>query len=510
MKGIVILLALAGLGVFGWRFYAGGLTTARADGVAAEALFTTRRGDLDITVVENGYLKAKNSINIQPQFRGEAKITWLVEEGKTVEKDEKLAEFDATETQHQLDELENQLITYRTELDSARAQLEIEKRDSTASVEAAQFNLDLVRLKLERYLNGDGPNELRKVSLAAEKARSEFDRAAERFRQVPDLAKEGFMTKNAEEEERIKLRETEIGKESAEKELELYLKYTDPMERRQLEANVKDAERVLKNASEKAEISTKERETRVSQSESQVRQAEQRLGKLKEEIGFMVVKAPQPGVIHYGDPARPWNRDEVKVGNDFYRGNTLFTLPDLREMQVLINVHEADIDLVKLEQVVHVTVEAVKGRTLNGKVTRIAQVANSDWTESANKTFQTEITMEPLTDLELRSGITAHVEIQVEQLKGVIYVPIHAIVSENGEQFCFVPQGPSFDRRVVKLGKNNLHYVEITDGLAEGDKVLLYDPRETSASEREGAAEKPKGGSESLAPAGTSPNGVTQ
>jgi HlyD family secretion protein len=234
------------------------------------------------------------------------------------------------------------------------------------------------------------------------------------------------------------------------------------------------------------------------------------LEKLKEEIGFMVVKAPQPGVIHYGDPARPWNRDEVKVGNDFYRGNTLFTLPDLREMQVLINVHEADIDLVKLEQVVHVTVEAVKGRTLNGKVTRIAQVANSDWTESANKTFQTEITMEPLTDLELRSGITAHVEIQVEQLKGVIYVPIHAIVSENGEQFCFVPQGPSFDKRVVKLGKNNLHYVEITDGLAEGDKVLLYDPRETSASEREGAADKPKGGSESLAPAGTSPNGVTQ
>jgi multidrug efflux pump subunit AcrA (membrane-fusion protein) len=179
-------------------------------------------------------------------------------------------------------------------------------------------------------------------------------------------------------------------------------------------------------------------------------------------------------------------------------------------MQVLINVHEADIDLVKLDQVVHVTVEAVKGRMLNGKVTRIAQVANSDWTESANKTFQTEITMEPLTDLELRSGITAHVEIQVEQLKGVLYVPIHAIVSENGANMCFVPGVTSFDKRIVKLGKNNLHYVEILEGLAEGDQVLLYDPRETSASERDGTAEKAKPGGESLAPAGAGSNGVTQ
>jgi HlyD family secretion protein len=430
-------------------------------------------------------LKAKNSVNIQPEFRGEAKITWLVEEGKTVTKDEKLAEFDPTDTQNRIDELENQLIQYRTALESAQAQLEIERRDSTASVEAAQFNLDLVRLKLERYLNGDAPNELRKFSLAAEKARSEFERATERFKQVPELAKEGFLTKINEEEERIKLREAEINKDSAEKELELYKKYTDPMERRQLEANVKDGDRVLKNATEKAAISTKERETRVSQSESQVKQAEQRLEKLKKELEHMTVLAPQPGIVHYGDPSRPWARDEVKVGNDFYRGNTLFTLPDLREMQVLINVHEADIDLVKLEQVAHVTVEAVKGRVLNGKVTRIAPVANTDWSESANKTFQTEITMDPLTDVEMRSGITAHVEIQVEHLKDVLYVPIHAIASENGEHYCFLPEAEGFERRAVKLGKNNLHYVVVTDGLQEGDHVLLYDPRSTAASERD-------------------------
>lgn len=488
MKALIVIVILGGLGALGFRYAERFLPSAKAEGTAPESLFGVRHGDLQITVVENGYLKAKNSVHVEPQFQREGTITWLVDEGKTVEKDDVLAEFDKTEVENQIDERERELIQQQTELESATAELEIQRRDSQASIESAQFSLDISKLKLERYLNGDGPNELRKFMLGAEKARSEFDRLTEGFKQVPELLNEGFMTKIDAEEERIRLRESEITKESAEKELELYQRYTDPMERRQLDSNVKDAERVKLNAEEKAAISIREKETRVGRSEAQVKQTEQRLEKLKKEVELMSIKAPQPGVVHYGDPAQPWNREEIKVGNRFYRGNTLFTLPDLREMQVLINIHEADIDLVKESQVVHITVEAVKERTFMGKVTRVAQVANSDWMESANKTFQVEITMDAI-DVELRSGITAHVEIQVEVLEDVLHVPVHAVVAEGGRHFCFVPSGEAFDERVVEIGKCNEHYVVITKGLDEGDSVLLYDPRDGTATERRGQAE---------------------
>lgn len=500
MKALIVLVILGGLGVLGFRYAERFLPSAKAEGVVPESLFSARRGDLQITVVENGYLKAKNSVHVEPQFQREGTITWLVDEGKTVEKDEVLAEFDKTEVETQVDEIERQLIQQQTELESASAELEIQRRDSQASIESAQFSLDINKLKLERYLNGDGPNELRKYTLAAEKARSEFDRKTEGFRQVPELAAEGFMTKIQAEEERISLREAEITKESAEKELELYQRYTDPMERRQLESNVKDAERVKQNAEEKGAISIREKETRVGRSDAQVKQTETRLEKLKKEIVLMTIKAPQAGVVHYGDPAEPWNRDEIKVGNRFYRGNTLFTLPDLREMQVLINVHEADIDLVKEAQVVHITVEAVKERTFTGKVTRVAQVANSDWMESANKTFQVEITMDAI-DIELRSGISAHVEVQVETLASVLHVPVHAVVAENGRHFCFTPNAEAFDERVVEIGKSNEHYVVIEKGLAEGDSVLLYDPRDGTASEHR--ADRESNSSGELTPAGS-------
>jgi HlyD family secretion protein len=489
MKGFIGFAIAAAIAFAGWRWLRGGEGAVRGATVAPEAVFEVRRGDLTISVVENGYLKAKNSVEIKPEFQREGTITWLIEEGKKVEKDEILAEFDKADLETQIAEVEKTLVQNETELETARAELEIQRRDSQAAIETAEFDLRVVTLKLERYEKGEGPNQLRKMRLAAEKARSEFERAQERFEQVPALAAEGFMTKSQVEEERIALREAEINKENAEKDLELHEIYTDPMEREQLQANVRDAERKLVNAREKADINVNERVSRVARAESQVLQTRQRLDKLKKDHALMTMRAPQPGIVHYGEPGNSWLREQVKVGSRFYRGNTMFTLPDLREMQVVVQVHEADIDLVKLGQAVHVSVEAIKGKSFGGKVTEIASVADSNWIDQANRTFEVEITLDPV-EIEMRAGITAHVEILVEELKDVVYVPIHAVLAEGGDHFCFVPSGTEFQKRSVEIGKNNLHHVVVAKGLEPSEKVLLYDPR-IDAATSEGEAETP-------------------
>jgi hypothetical protein len=138
--------------------------------------------------------------------------------------------------------------------------------------------------------------------------------------------------------------------------------------------------------------------------------------------------------------------DEIKLGNRIHQGNTVITLPDLKEMQVLIQVHEADIDLVKLEQPVRVTLEAIKERVFDAKVTRIGAVANSNWGNPENKTFEVEVTMQPI-DVELRAGTTANADIQVETLTDVVHVPIHAVFVESGEHFAFVAATPSLRSR---------------------------------------------------------------
>jgi RND family efflux transporter MFP subunit len=448
------------------------------------------RGDLVITVEENGYLTAKENVSIKPKFKGEGTITWLIEEGKLAKPGDVLVEFDRTELETQITELENDLAQYEIELEAARANLEIQQRDNQATIEKAELALEAARLTLEKFEQGDSPNELRKLDLAVEKAESEFARAKERFQQVPELVAQGFLTRIQEEEERIRLREAEIGQESSRRDRELYQTYTQRMERTKFETEVKDGVRELENSRKKAEINLKEKQAAVTQREGQVTSTKTRLEQQRTELEHYTVKCDKEGTVHYGDPERPWWRDEIKVGSTVYQGATLITIPDLSSMQVLIQVHEADIDKVALDLPVVVTVDSRPGESFDGKITEIATVATSaNWTDESNKSFKVEVTLTGISGT-LRPGVTAKAEIKIETLSAVLQIPLHAIVPENGKNLAFVVQEDGYQQREIEIGKHDSHRVEIRSGLAEGDEVLLYDPRAGGAG-GEAGGEKP-------------------
>jgi RND family efflux transporter MFP subunit len=212
----------------------------------------------------------------------------------------------------------------------------------------------------------------------------------------------------------------------------------------------------------------------VVNADRQVKSTRNRLEKLQDQLSKMTIFAPIAGILHYGDPRERWWGEQIKVGNEVYSGNTLFTLPDLREMQAVVRVHEADIDQVKLEMQVSVTLESLKGHSLSGKVTEIASVASSDWGEA--KTFEVVVTLDPTTE-SLRAGVTAKAEIMVETVPDCLAIPIHAAFAESGAHYAFVVTAQGFEKREVELGKNNVYLVAITKGLSAGDRVLLFDPR---------------------------------
>jgi len=494
--GVAAVLGVAASG----RWLVGGSAEVSAKRSSSATRAKVARGDLHIAVEENGFLSAKDNVKISPKFKGSGTITVLVEEGKSVVPGDVLVEFDKTQLESQITELENQLTQYEIELEAAKANLEIQERDNQATIEKAELALEMAQLTKERYEQGDAPNELRKLDLAAEKALSELERARERFLQVPELVAEGFLTKVQEEEERIKVREAEIGDENAKKDLELHKSYTVRMEGKKKETEVKDAVRELENARKKADINLKEKQAALAQRERQVTSTKSRLEQQRTELGHYTVKAENPGIVHYGDPDNPWWRQEVKVGNNAYQGQTLITIPDLTTMQVLLQIHEDDIDKLKPDQPVVVTIDSRKGETFTGKITEIASVAasNRPWSDDVNKSFKVEVTLDTTTS-DLRAGITAKAEIEIETVKDALYVPIHAIVSESGKHIAFLVQGDGHVERDVKIGKNNAHYVQVLEGLAEGEEVLLYDPRDEgeagtsgpTASAAEPAAESP-------------------
>ena len=158
MKAVLLVLGLLALALGGFKYLGGKPAAGAGAPVASEATASAKRAPLPISISESGYLKAKNSTNVQPQFQGGATITWLVKEGKTVEKDEVLVEFDKVQLQTQFDDKSNQLRQYRTDLAAAQAEQAIQVRDSKAAVEKARFELQVAQMKLELYEKGEAPN----------------------------------------------------------------------------------------------------------------------------------------------------------------------------------------------------------------------------------------------------------------------------------------------------------------------------------------------------------------
>jgi HlyD family secretion protein len=495
---VKVFLALVVAAVCAGLFYRFGdvVGATPVQAPADEALFLVERGDLEILVTEDGYLKAKNSIELKPLFRGEGLITWVIEEGSSVEEGDTLVEFEKKEQQNRIDELVNGIVQLESTHEAAVATLEIERRDAEASIEKAELNLKVAEMDLERYRDGEAPTKRRGMVLDTEKAEATLKRSRERLAGVPALAQEGFLTPAQVEEEHIKTREHEIALERAVKELELFDDYTVKMELLKKEAAERDARRQMRNAVEKTAITAKEKEANVTRLGGQLETQRARLEKQEEDLENMTMRAPQSGVVHYGDPGNSWSRDRVKIGSRVYRGSTVITLPDLSELEALIKVHEADIDRVQLEQAVRLTLDTYPGKVFSGAVSQIASVASSSGWDSSTKAFRVTVDLHP-TDVTPRAGISAKLEIEVQHLEDVLFVPLHATFVENGEFFCFVWANAAVERRVVEVGVNNDHYVQMLSGLDEGDRVLLYDPRDSQAPSSVGAPESGAGEDES-------------
>jgi HlyD family secretion protein len=149
-------------------------------------------------------------------------------------------------------------------------------------------------------------------------------------------------------------------------------------------------------------------------------------------------------------------------------------------MQVKVNVHESKVEDIQPGMRAHIR---ILDREWQGTVTSIGNQPEPTGFFSANvKEYATTVRIdgEPQG---LRPGMTAEVEILVAHLKNVLTLPVASIVQQRDGFYCWLdmPQGP--ERRPLVLGRSNDQFVEVQDGVAEGDRVLL-NPRSTVAEAR--------------------------
>ena len=77
--------------------------------------------------------------------------------------------------------------------------------------------------------------------------------------------------------------------------------------------------------------------------------------------------------------------------------------------------------------------------------------------------------------------MSAQVEILVNRLEDVVYVPIQAVTYFDDQRVVFVDNGGRPERREVRTGAFSEQFIEIVSGLVEGEPVLLLPPQQQLA-----------------------------
>jgi HlyD family secretion protein len=486
MKWLLGLIALAlfggGGGWWWWSSSKGGGAVATA--FSDDGLFRVKKGDLPITLTENGTLVAKESQKIVPLFRGHGKITFIVEEGKVVQEGDELCKFDTTELQQQIDQVQLDIAKGEADLATSRTEEEIQEKQNKQDVKKAQIALEKSEKDQEKYEKADVRQERRKNEIAIKEATTAAEKASKKFADSKQLYAKNpdFISKSELDQDEQDAERTQVALERAKADSDIFEEYTLPMTTRDKQVAVEDAELGLDTASKRAESTLRQKQVSVEQNDKRLKKMQDQLKERQEELSKMVLKAPCPGIVIYGDPRYGWwDQNNFKVGGEIWGGNTLFTIPDLRVMQVKVQIHEADINKIKTEMAANVTMDTYAGLTLNGKITKIAAIAagaGNPWGgEQDVKKFDVEITLEGTTLVELKPGISAKAEIMIDTRKDAVYVPLQCAFLEGGKQWCYAlaaDRQPS--KREVKPGMSNESYIEILDGLKEGEQVLLYNP----------------------------------
>ena len=160
-----------------------------------------------------------------------------------------------------------------------------------------------------------------------------------------------------------------------------------------------------------------------------------------------------------------------------YEGQTIISMPDTAAMVAEISVHETDVDKVRPGQPAEIVMDAFPDRILQGEVQEVAPLPDQQrgFLNPDLKVYKTMVSIDGTHDF-LKTRMSCKVTVLVRELHDVIKVPIQVVANRHGRKVCFVvtPNGP--EEREVQTGAFNDTFVQVVEGLEDGEIVLLNPP----------------------------------
>ncbi len=341
---------------------------------------------------------------------------------------------------------------------------------------------------IDQLEDGEAKQQLRALLDELQVAQEEYLLAQDRIEGQRRLEARGFITPTELEAEELNLSKAFNKQQEKETALALYIQYTFPKDAEEKLSDYENAvmgfqRQLIDNIAEEAQ-----QRARFRSAERKFNLERVKLADVNEQIEMATIRAERPGLVVYGAADQNASRfrrsteEAIQEGATVRERQAILTIPDMREMAVKVNIHESAVQRVAVGQRAEVSIDAFPDARLEGVVTKVAVVA-----DSANSFMNPDLKVYPTTikiDGEhdwLRPGMSAEVEILVDRLDDIVYVPLQAVSYFDDQRVVYLPGLGEPQMREVQTGTFSDSFIEITSGLREGEEVLLLPPQQQTA-----------------------------
>lgn len=442
--------------------------------------FTVQKSDLNITVTEAGTLQAVDEEVIKNRLNGQSLIISIVPEGSKVKKGDLLVELDPAEAKKQLQQIQLELETNKSSLITAKNDLLIEKSTIESEQREARKQIEFAKMDRTKFEELDKKQQIREAKSKITTEQENLKITEQKYTWSIKLAEKGFETKSQVDRDKLELSNREKSLESAISRLQMLEKFDLPKMDVELSSSVTEAnkkyERLLKQGDSKlsraqGKLAAAERKLNVNQTQ---------LKETQEQLQHTKLYAPVDGIVIY--PSRQHRgQDSIEEGAKVSKNRSLISIPNLQKMKVVVKIPEFHISKMKKNQDAFVSIESISDKRYKAKISKVNPLPDktNSWLGDEEKLYRVEmIITDKLPDV--KPSISAKAEIIITDLKDVFYIPLHAIRSEKDKHYCYIKDGDQHQKTAIKIGLMNNSFAEITNGVSNGDKILLNIPDEVN------------------------------
>jgi HlyD family secretion protein len=497
--------------------------------------FTVRKDNLSIIVTEGGSIRAHKSIQYKCQVErrrdvSDVSILSIVPAGtyvtqENVDNGMVLVQLDSSVLEDRLVQERMSLSSDQENVTSAKEAYDIQIIDNESDIANSELDVRFALLELQKYLGAELAQNLTEdvnessnlsehIAPLVEKvsndpnlllgtkswqdikdlqdqivlAEGNLKTAQDTYTGTVKLHDANYVSDLELDRDRLTVINRQFQADSAKVSLDLFMRYDFPKTAEDLLSKYIEARRQLERTHAQCRSRLAQAKAKLSNAETRYKEQEEQVSELAQQIEYCTIKAKAPGLVVYGtgdtsDMYRAMrgrggmSSGIIAEGEVVTEGQVIVSMPDTAAMVAEISVHETEVDKVRPGQPATIVMDAFPDQVLQGEVLEVAPLPDQQrgWMNPDLKVYQTLVKIDGSHDF-LKSRMSCKVQILVRQLGDVLIVPIQVVSNRRGKKICYVmtPQGP--EERDVQTGAFNDTFVQITDGLNEGDEVLLNPP----------------------------------